>query len=110
MNRQLLRARRHLIVVPVLMVVSAAVAGCDIAMAELREKQTAEWRKTYDLQPGGRLEISNVNGKIEVQPAEGNAVEIVAEKSVRASTADAAKEALARPASSGECPDYQHNG
>ena len=96
MNGQLLRARRHVFVLPVLMVVSAAVAGCDIAMADLREKQTAEWRKTYDLQPGGRLEISNVNGKIDVQPAAGNAVEIVAEKSVRASTADAAKDALAR--------------
>ena len=39
---------------------------CDIAMADLRQKETAEWRKTYDLKAGGRLEISNVNGKIDV--------------------------------------------
>lgn len=96
MNRLSVRARRNAVVLPVLMMVSAAAAGCDVAMADLREKQTAEWRKSYELQPGGRLEISNVNGRIDVQPASGNSVDVIAEKSVRAGSADAAKDALAQ--------------
>jgi Toastrack DUF4097 len=88
--------RRVIFLLPVLVVASVAGAGCDIAMADLREKQTAEWRKTYELQPGGRLEISNVNGKIDVQPATGATVEVVVEKSARAGSVEAAKEAVAR--------------
>ena len=60
---------------------SVASTGCDLAMQHYSEKQTAEWRKTYDLKPGGRIEIRNVNGRIEVQPSTGSAVEVVAEKS-----------------------------
>ena len=56
----------------------AASTGCDLAMADYKQKETAEWRKTYELQPGGRVEIINVNGKIDVQPSSGNTVEIVA--------------------------------
>jgi putative adhesin len=87
---------RVILIVPVLVVASAAAAGCDIAMAELRQKETAEWRKTYDLPSDGRLEISNVNGKIEVQPGTGTSIEVVAEKSARAGSAQAAKDALER--------------
>jgi hypothetical protein len=90
------RLSNAILVIPVLVVASAAASGCDIAMAHFKEKQTSEWRKTYDLQPGGRLEISNVNGKIDVEPAAGNSVEVVAEKSARAASIDAAKEALGR--------------
>jgi len=90
------RARRFGMVVPLLVVASAAATGCDIAMAHYKQRESAEWRKTYELQPGGRVEISNVNGKIDVAPATGNTVEIVAEKSARAGSSEAAKEALAR--------------
>ena len=91
-----LGGRGVIFLLPVLVVASAATAGCDIAMADLREKQTAEWRKSYELQPGGRLEISNVNGKIDVQPGTGTTVEVVVEKSARAGSVEAAKEAIAR--------------
>lgn len=90
------RARQIVLVLPLLVVAAAATTACDIAMADLRQKETAEWRKTYDLKPGGRLEISNVNGRIDVEPAAGDSVEIVAEKSVRAASVEAAKEALNR--------------
>jgi putative adhesin len=81
-------------VLPLLLVVSAATAGCDLALADFKQKETAEWRKSYELSPGGHLEISNVNGKIDVEPATGNTVEIVAEKSARGASSEAAKEAL----------------
>ena len=85
-----------MLVLPVLIVASAAAAGCDIAMSDLRQKETVEWRKNYELQAGGRLEISNVNGKIEVEPGTGTSVEVVAEKSARAASVEAAKAALER--------------
>jgi DUF4097 and DUF4098 domain-containing protein YvlB len=92
------RARGAVLALPVLIVASAAATACDIALSDFKQKETATWRKTYDLQPGGRLEISNVNGKIDVEPSGGNAVEVVAEKSARAASAEAAKEALGRVA------------
>ena len=96
MNLMTHRARQVVLVLPLLVVATAATTACDIAMADLRQKETAEWRKTYELKPGGRLEISNVNGKIEVEPAAGESVEVVAEKSVRAASVEAAKDALNR--------------
>jgi putative adhesin len=73
---------------------TAATTGCDLAMHHYSEKATAEWRKTYDLQPGGRIEIRNINGKIAVQPSSGNSVEIVAEKIAHGMSPESAKEAL----------------
>jgi hypothetical protein len=83
-------------VIALLPILLLAVSGCDIVTADLKARETAEWRKSYQLAPGGRVEIRNVNGRIEVQPGEGNAVEIVAVKSARAGTQEAAKEALGR--------------
>jgi hypothetical protein len=96
MRTHLLARRKLAFMLPVLVVASTAAAGCDIAMADLRQKETVEWRKNYDLQPGGQLEISNVNGKIEVQQGTGNSVEVVAEKSARAGSVEAAKNAIER--------------
>jgi len=93
MNTMSRRVRAAALVLPVLLVASA---GCDIAMAGHKQKETAEWRKSYELQPGGTLEISNVNGKIDVHPATGNTVEILAVKSAKAVSSDAAKQALER--------------
>lgn len=96
MNPMARRARQIALVLPLVAVAAAAATACDIAMADLRQKETADWRKTYDLKPGGRLEISNVNGRIDVTPAEGDSVEVVAQKSVRAVSVEAAKDALSR--------------
>jgi DUF4097 and DUF4098 domain-containing protein YvlB len=81
------------LVLPALLI---ATTACDIVTADLRHSETAEWRKTYELEPGGRVSIRNVNGKIEVEPSTGNAVEVVAVKSAKGSTPEAAKQALER--------------
>lgn len=86
------RVRAAAALLPVLLLVSA----CDIAMADFREQETAEWRKTYELQAGGRVEVGNVNGKIEVTPGQGNTVEIYAKKIGKAGSKEAAKQALER--------------
>lgn len=85
--------RRAVLVLPVLLVASA---GCDIAMADFTEKETAEWRKSYELRPGGQVEITNVNGKIDVVTGEGNTVEVVATKIARGASKEAAKQTLGR--------------
>ena len=91
-----LRATRLRAAILALPVALAFSAGCDIAMADFAEKETAEWRKSYELSPGGRVEIGNVNGRIRVHTGEGNTVEVVALKSARAANVDAAKQTLGR--------------
>jgi putative adhesin len=90
----LIREVRKRVVLLPLLVLAATATGCDIVTAELKHSETAEWRKTYELQSGGRVEINNVNGKIEVEPSTGNAVEVVAKKTAKGATPDAAKDAL----------------
>ena len=87
------RLRAAILILPVALALSA---GCDIAMADFAEKETAEWRKSYELSPGGRVEIGNVNGRIKVQTGEGNTVEVVALKIAKAANVDAAKQTLGR--------------
>ena len=74
----------------------ASLSACDIVTADLKAQETAEWRRSYPLQAGGRVEISNVNGKIDVRPGSGNTVEVVAVKSARGASPEAAREALQR--------------
>jgi hypothetical protein len=81
---------------PLLLVTVVALQGCDVVTADLKHTETAEWRKTYELAPGGRVQISNVNGKIEVEPSPGNTVEVVAQKTAKAASPASAKEALER--------------
>jgi hypothetical protein len=75
---------------------AAASTGCDLVTADFKARETAEWHKTYQLQPGGRIEISNINGSIEVEPSQGNTVDIVAQKTARGATSESAKQALER--------------
>lgn len=55
-----------------------------------------EWTRSYDIAAGGLLEIINVNGRITAEAGEGPNVELTAERIVRASTDEAAREALAK--------------
>ena len=91
--RAFARRRAVVLALPVLL---AASAGCDVMTADLRHTETAEWRKTYELAPTGRVEIANVNGRIHVQPSTGTSVEVVAVKTARGATADAARQNLGR--------------
>jgi len=83
------------LIIPLVVAVIAS-AGCDIVTADLRSEETAEWKKTYTLDPSGTVEIGNVNGKIVVEPSEGNTVEVRAIKKARGATPEAAKAALER--------------
>jgi hypothetical protein len=83
--------------------VSAGIA-CDIKVSKDGDvsvdvatgKASDEWRRTYSLPKGGRFEIVNVNGLIEVSPATGSQVEVVALREVRTRTEEEAKARLAK--------------
>lgn len=81
---------------PLLVVTVAALSGCDIVTADFRSQESAEWRKSYELQSGGTVEIVNVNGSIDVQPSSGSTVEVVARKVARGASADSARQTLER--------------
>jgi len=89
------RTRYVALLIP-LALAAALSAACDIVTAELRSEETAEWHKTYTLDAGGRVEIDNTNGKISVEPSDGNTVDVTAIKKARGATPEAAKAALDR--------------
>lgn len=80
------------------------LAGCDIKTTADGEfafglsRGTAEdtWTRSYPLAPGGRLELINVNGRIDAEAAPGGAVELVARRTAHGSSDEAAKENLAK--------------
>jgi hypothetical protein len=73
---------------------SAAGAACDLVTSDLRASAADEWKKTYPIAANGRVEISNVNGRIDVQPGEGATVEVRAERRARAASEALAKDKL----------------
>lgn len=91
----MVRRRMRRALLPVLLAV-VATTGCDIAMSDFNTEETAEWRKSFPLDAGGRVEIININGKIVVEPSGGNTVDVVALKKGRGATSEAAKAALGR--------------
>jgi hypothetical protein len=93
MSRHTARRASAAAILPILLLSSS---GCDVITADFRNTETSEWRKTYELARNGRVDISNVNGKIIVEPSTGNVVEVVALKTAKGSTPSAAKEALGR--------------
>lgn len=94
MNRSM-RRRLSVLMLPLLLGAIAS-SGCDIVTADLRSEESTDWHKTYQLEAGGRLEISNVNGKIDVEASAGNTVEVMAIKKARGGSPEAAKAALER--------------
>jgi hypothetical protein len=81
-----------MVVLPLLL----ATGGCDIVSAGFGSEETAQWQKTYTLPPDGRLEISNINGRIEAVRSAGNSVEVTAIKKAKAGSPEAARAELQR--------------
>jgi DUF4097 and DUF4098 domain-containing protein YvlB len=70
--------------------------ACDIVGGFDAQRESEPWSKTYTLQAGGRVEITNVNGRIELTGGDGDTVEISAEKIGKGSSVEAAREMLKR--------------
>ena len=82
------------LILPLFLLSTFAATGCDIVTAERKHQETSEWRKTYELQSGGRIEVTNTNGLIRVEPSTGKMIEVVAVKTARGASPEAAKQAL----------------
>jgi DUF4097 and DUF4098 domain-containing protein YvlB len=87
--------------VAVLALAVPLLAGCDIQVGDngvsfdvTANSARDEWRRTYTLPEGGRFEIANANGRIEVTQGEGREVEVVAERRVRGGSEDEARRFL----------------
>ena len=67
----------------------------DVSFNQSHGRATQEFARTYPLEPGGRVEIVNTNGAVDVKAGSAGTVEVKAVLSARAMTDERAKEVLA---------------
>ena len=82
----------------VILVVGLATAACDLHHGGGKPQAEAsdEWTRTYQLAPGGEVQIVNANGSIDVSGGPGSAVVVRAQRIVRAATEASAREIVPR--------------
>ncbi len=71
-------------------------AGACRATINLAGSASDEWVRTYELPPDGTLEITNGNGLIDVEGIDGPTIEVRAERMVKSTTDEAARDVLSR--------------
>lgn len=78
------------------LVVSACawLAACNVQFSNDAEAHD-QWKRTYTLTQPGTFELHDSNGVIQIDAADGDAVEVVADRTMRAGSEETAKEALA---------------
>lgn len=93
----------RLFAVAALLLAGVAAAGCDVQVGDkglsfdiASGKATEDWTRSYDLKAGGRLDVVNINGRIEVGPSSSTKVEIHAHREAKAGSDEAARELLAQ--------------
>jgi hypothetical protein len=98
----MLHSRRTL-TLAALFVASVTLAGCDVRTGDgdfsvdfAGGTAKDSWSRTYDLAPGGRLELVNVNGGITAEASDGAALEITAERTAKAMSDESARELLGK--------------
>ncbi len=69
-------------------------AACDIALSGAREEATETVTRSFPLSPGGTLDITTTNGRIEVVGGSGSTVEVKATKVAKAATKEGAADLL----------------
>jgi hypothetical protein len=95
---------RKLATIAAVLFFSSALTACDIAVdghggldfGIAAGQAQDEWTRTYKVSAGSRLELINVNGRIVAEPTDGTEIQVRAERSVKASTNEGAKELLDR--------------
>jgi Putative adhesin len=85
------------------LLLAASGAACDVSLGNgdfslglVSGQSTDTWTRNYTIAAGGRLEVVNVNGLVQVEPGTGPAVEIRAERHAKASSDEAAKDLLGK--------------
>lgn len=82
--------------VPLLILAALLAGACEMSLGNLSGRATDEWTHTYQLAPGGELEIINRNGRIDIEGTDGTTVDVRAERIARAATDEGARELLPR--------------
>lgn len=86
--------RRQRLAALAVIVFAWPLAGCELATASFRAEARDDWSRSFAVGPGGRFELENTNGTIEVEPAGGAALEVRAERIAKAGSEEAARELL----------------
>jgi hypothetical protein len=80
---------------------AALACACDVKVGDKglsfdisEGRASDEWTRTYELPQGGRLEVVNADGTIEVFPATGPRVDVRVSRQVRGRSDDAAQQLL----------------
>lgn len=94
-----MHARAHrsglhrLVAVALAITASASLTACNVNFSTGAEARD-QWKRSYTLAKDGAFELRNTNGRVRIETTEGNAVEVTADRVVRAGTDEAAKAAL----------------
>jgi len=95
--------RKKLALATLVLSVGFSAAACDIQAGDgglslgiSQGKATDTWTRSYTLASGGTLELLNVNGRIDAEPASGDTVELTGRRTAKGSSGEAAKELLGR--------------
>jgi putative adhesin len=96
-----MRTRFAFALAPALIVSATLTTACDInvgngdfSVGVVSGKAQDEWTRSYDLKPGGRIQIINVNGRIDVEPSDSGKFDVRAERIAKARTDEAAQAVL----------------
>lgn len=79
-----------------LAVTAGLAAGCEVSIAGLAGHATETVTRSYPLRQGGSVRIANTNGRIDVEAADQDTVEVTTERIARAATDNAARDLLSR--------------
>jgi Toastrack DUF4097 len=87
----------------VVLVAAGVTAACDVnlgngdfSLGVLSGQAKDTWTRSYTVSSSGRVEVVNVNGRIEVEPGTGATVELRAERTAKASSDESAKDLLSK--------------
>src|SRR4029453_13428454 len=89
------RGPRHGLFTAVALAGLMAASACNLRISTDAVAKD-QWQRRYTLKEGGTLEIRNTNGLTHIEPTTAGAVDITADRVVRAATDQAAKDALSR--------------
>ena len=88
---------RNLSALALVFAAGLAVSGCDIQAENgnfdidfAAGKATDTWSRTYTIQPGGRFELINVNGRITAESTDGKDVVVEGRRTAKARSDEAA--------------------
>ncbi len=94
---------RHALAFALLLTAGAGTAACDVSIGGgdfnigvAAGRASDEWSRKYQVPAGGRFDVVNVNGLVQVEQSTGTDVEVRAERVAKASTDESAKELLGK--------------